>query len=126
MGLGAAPAAGAPGWGGGGEADRVNMLERLVLLRERLGFFPVVDAVSSSERSMSVELPRSCSGVPGRAGFMSTVEARRMTPPMREVHFLGVVVAMKAEMEIESVVGVVKSVQRGVVVGGWRGTLLFI
>ena len=73
-----------------------------MLLRERLGFFPVVDAVSSSERSMSVELPRSCSGVPGRAGLMSTVDARRMTPPMREVHFLGVVVVMNEFVEAEN------------------------
>ena len=79
------------------------ILERLVFLRERLGFFPVVDAAL-----ISVELP-------GRAGFTNTADARRMTPSMREAHFLGVVVVMSefvAEMGIESVVGVVKSACR--------------
>ncbi len=91
-------------------ADLVKMLERLLLLRDFLGFFPLVDAVSSS-RSISVEVRSPWSGVPGRAGLMSAVEARRMTPPMREVHFfVGVWLAMagKSENYGGDVVGVEK------------------
>ena len=80
-------------------ADLVKRLVRLVLLRDFLGFLPVVDAVSSS-RSISVEVRSPWSGVSGRPGLMSAVEARRMTPPMREAHFFeGVWLAMAGKTE---------------------------